>query len=116
MRENYDSLLSCVKLSFPAAQQLEKFVLPNSHYAHKCIYRNSQFRNRKTIKKNLWGFAKSPIKMYMLKYFSIKHKARFSIKLANDKFNLKIQPQSPTLGAIKNTGVTLDAILCMNMY
>lgn len=111
MRENYDSLLSCVKLSFPAAQQLEKFVLPNSHYAHKCIYRNSQFRNRKTIKKNLWGFAKSPINMYMLKYFSI-----IILQLANDKFNLKIQPQSPTLGAIKNTGVSLDAILCMNMY
>lgn len=111
MRENYDSLLSCVKLSFPAAQQLEKFVLPNSHYAHKCIYRNSQFRNRKTIKKNLWSFAKSPIKVYMLKYFSI-----IILQLANDKFNLKIQPQSPTLGAIKNTGVTLDAILCMNMY
>lgn len=111
MRENYDSLLSCVKLSFPAAQQLEKFVLPNSHYAHKCIYRNSQFRNRKTIKKNLWGCAKSPIKMYMLKYFSI-----IILQLANDKFNLKIQPQSPTLGAIKNTGVSLDAILCMNMY
>jgi len=47
----------------------------------------------------------------MLKYFSI-----IILQLANDKFNLKIQPQSPTLGAIKNTGVTLDAILCMNMY